>query len=101
MGTKYERTVQSILQAGLKAFRRTRSLPFYLLKAAYALRDCKTAALGGHVKRCPHGHVEKAWYNSCRHRVCPRKVVTDTTNILKTSDLPARRSQQHRQTSPE
>ena len=72
MGTKYERTVQGILQAGLKAYRRTRSLPYYLLNAAYALRDCKTAALGGHVKRCPHGHVEKAWYNSCRHRVCPQ-----------------------------
>ena len=30
-----------------------------------------------------------------------RKVVTDTTNIRRTSDLPARRSQQHPQTSPE
>ncbi len=72
MGTKYARTVHGILQAGLEAFLRTHWLPFYLVKAALALRDCKTSALGGHVKRCPHGHIEKAWYNSCRHRACPQ-----------------------------
>ena len=33
---------------------------------------CRTAVLGGHVQSCPDGHVERVWYNSCRHRMCPR-----------------------------
>jgi hypothetical protein len=28
--------------------------------------------LGGHVRRCPAGHVERAFYNSCHQRVCPQ-----------------------------
>lgn len=32
---------------------------------------CRTAALGGHVQACPEGHVERQWYNSCKHRSCP------------------------------
>jgi hypothetical protein len=28
--------------------------------------------LGGQVRRCPAGHVTAVWYNSCRHRACPR-----------------------------
>jgi hypothetical protein len=24
------------------------------------------------VHRCPEGHVERVWYNSCRHRSCPQ-----------------------------
>jgi hypothetical protein len=28
--------------------------------------------LGGHVQRCPDGHFERVWYNSCRHRLCPQ-----------------------------
>ena len=27
---------------------------------------------GGHVQACPEGHVERVWYNSCRHRMCPQ-----------------------------
>ena len=86
VGTKYARTVQGILQAGLNAYLLTHWLPFYLLNAAYALRDCKTAVLGGHVKRCPHGHVEKAWYNSCRHRACPQSRPWAATSKLLPTD---------------
>jgi hypothetical protein len=32
---------------------------------------CRTAALGGHIQACPEGHVERRWYNSCKHRSCP------------------------------
>ena len=32
---------------------------------------CRTAALGGHAQACPEGHVERQWYNSCKHRSCP------------------------------
>ena len=41
-------------------------------RAAWALLVCRTAALGGHVQRCPEGHVEHLWYNSCCHRRCPQ-----------------------------
>jgi hypothetical protein len=46
------------------------SAPQY--RAGHALMGCRTAALGGHVQRCPNGHVQQVWYNSCRHRACPQ-----------------------------
>lgn len=46
------------------------SAPQY--RAAAALRKCRTAALGGHVQRCPNGHLDRVWYNSCRNRACPQ-----------------------------
>ena len=36
------------------------------------MMECRTAALGGHIQRCPGGHVQEVWYNSCRHRSCPQ-----------------------------
>ena len=41
------------------------------MKAAEAITQCRTAELGGHIQRCPEGHVERVWYNSCKHRACP------------------------------
>ena len=41
-------------------------------KAAWALLVCRTAVVGGHIQACPEGHVERVWYNSCRHRLCPQ-----------------------------
>jgi hypothetical protein len=40
-------------------------------KALRAIRDCRTAALGGHVDHfdCGHTHIS---YNSCRNRHCPK-----------------------------
>jgi Transposase zinc-binding domain/Putative transposase len=35
------------------------------------LAACRTALLGGHVQACPEGHLERIWYNACRHRLCP------------------------------
>ena len=65
-------TVQAILRIGWELYRQTHKLPAYVIRAAERMRDCRTAALGGHVKRCPCGHLEKAWYNSCKHRSCPQ-----------------------------
>jgi hypothetical protein len=47
-------------------------LPQRVWRAAQAVMQCRTAALGGHMRRCPQGHVTETWYNSCRHRACPR-----------------------------
>jgi Putative transposase/Transposase zinc-binding domain len=65
-------TVQQILQQGYTAFERSHQLPGYVRKAVWALMACRTAVLGGHVQRCPEGHCERIWYNSCRHRLCPQ-----------------------------
>ncbi len=67
-------TLRDVFQHGLKEFlaQHERHLPYFHAKAALAIRDCRTAALGGHAKWCPHGCVEGVWYNSCRHRACPQ-----------------------------
>jgi hypothetical protein len=44
----------------------------YLRRALRSVAQCRTAALGGHVRRCVRGHIEGVWYNSCGHRSCPR-----------------------------
>ncbi len=42
------------------------------LKAMAAIERCRTAALGGHVKRCEDCAHEHIAYNSCRNRHCPK-----------------------------
>jgi hypothetical protein len=54
------------------AFEQTQPLQDYVRQAVRMLMSCHTSALGGHVERCPHGHVERIFYNSCGHRGCPR-----------------------------
>src|SRR4051794_19619122 len=44
--------------------------------------QCRTAALGGHVQACPDGHMSRIWYNSCRHRACPRCAYLQTERWL-------------------
>jgi hypothetical protein len=64
-------TVQAILQEHFEAFAKTHPLAPYQLDAARQLRDCRTAAMGGHWRSCPEGHVHTPHYNSCHHRSCP------------------------------
>ena len=66
------RVLQQLLDAHYAAFERTHPLPEHVREAVHCLRSCRTAALGGHVQACPEGHVERVWYNSCRHRFCPQ-----------------------------
>lgn len=42
------------------------------VKAYYAIRNCRTETLGGHVDKCSHCGFEKNSYNSCRNRHCPK-----------------------------
>lgn len=65
-------TVQTVFAASLTAFFSRYRLPRFLRFAADRLASCRTAKLGGHVHRCPNGHVERVWFNSCRHRACPQ-----------------------------
>lgn len=77
-----ELSVRAILQRHLPAFLQRHRLPRFRRDAAYALASCKTAARGAHVRRCPAGHVEGVWYNSCRHRSCPQCGLLDATRWL-------------------
>jgi Putative transposase/Transposase zinc-binding domain len=65
-------SVQTILQQGYEAYARDHALPGYVRRAVQAILACRTARLGGHVQACPEGHIERIWYNSCRHRMCPQ-----------------------------
>ena len=67
-----ECTLQGIFQSHFEAYAAQRRLPLYIHRAAYWISSCRTAALGGHVRRCPAGHVERAFYNSCHQRGCPQ-----------------------------
>lgn len=60
-----------MFQKHFEAHRASHKLPMHVVKAGRAISKCRTAELGGHVKRCPEGHVEQVWYNSCKHRFCP------------------------------
>jgi len=66
------RVLQHLLDTHYPAFAWTHPLPAHVREAVHCLRSCRTAALGGHVQACPEGHVERVWYNSCRHRFCPQ-----------------------------
>lgn len=41
-------------------------------KTLRAIRDCRTAALGGHVDTCDACGITRISYNSCRNRHCPK-----------------------------
>ena len=42
------------------------------MRTLRAIRDCRTAALGGHVDACDACGSLKISYNSCRNRHCPK-----------------------------
>jgi hypothetical protein len=75
-------TLQTIFQDAFPAYEQTHPLPAYVRKAARALRQCWTAALGGHIQACPDGHLSRIWYNSCRHRSCPQCAYLQTERWL-------------------
>jgi hypothetical protein len=76
------RSLQQLLDAQYPAFAETHPLPAHVRDALHALRSCRTAALGGHVQACPDGHIERVWYNSCRHRCCPQCAQLQITQWL-------------------
>jgi len=42
------------------------------MKVFYAIRNCRTAALGGHTDKCSECGHTRISYNSCRDRHCPQ-----------------------------
>lgn len=64
-------TLQQIIARGYDQRAENKPLPPHMWKAAGRISVCRTSTLGGHIQACPEGHVERHWYNSCRHRACP------------------------------
>jgi hypothetical protein len=75
-------TLQTIFHDAFPAYEALHPLPAHVRKAARAIMQCRTAALGGHVQACPDGHVSRIWYNSCRHRSCPQCASLQTERWL-------------------
>jgi hypothetical protein len=75
-------TLQTIFQDAFPAYEQRHALPTHVRRAAPALMQCRTAALGGHIQACPDGHVARVWYNSCRHRSCPQCAYLQTERWL-------------------
>src|SRR2546423_11429446 len=75
-------TLQTIFQDAFPAYEQSHALPAYVRRAAHAIMQCRTAALGGHVQACPDGHMSRIWYNSCRHRSCPQCAYLQTKRWL-------------------
>lgn len=64
--------VQDVFKSSFDQYAKQNKLPPHFRKAAYKMMACRTAVLGGHKQVCPNGHVERCWYNSCKHRSCPQ-----------------------------
>jgi len=75
-------TLQTIFQDTFPAYEQRHALPAHVRRAAHAIMQCRTAALGGHVQACPDGHMARIWYNSCRHRSCPQCAYLQTERWL-------------------
>jgi hypothetical protein len=75
-------TLQMIFQDAFPAYAQPHPLPAHVRRAARAVMQCRTAALGGHVQACPDGHMARIWYNSCRHRACPQCAYLQTERWL-------------------
>jgi hypothetical protein len=65
-------TIQQLLQEHFDGFAARHRLSPDMFHAAVQMRDCRTAAMGGHINSCPDGHFDQIAYNSCRHRCCPQ-----------------------------
>jgi len=58
-----ECTLRGIFQEHFEAYAERRRLPLYVHRAAYWISRCRTAELGGQLRRCPEGHVERCrWW---------------------------------------
>lgn len=65
-------TLPEILRAGFAAYTQHQGARRAVQRWVAAVLSCRTAALGGHLWRCPAGHVQRVQYNSCKHRACPQ-----------------------------
>ncbi len=65
-------TVNSIFRDHVKEFLGTYSVNNYTYKVIRAITNCRTEALGGHIRQCDSCGEKIIQYNSCRNRHCPQ-----------------------------
>ena len=68
--TRFE--VADIFRAHGADYRQSRVLSLVERKAMWAIENCRTSILGGHVDVCTKCGDEEQSYNSCRNRHCPK-----------------------------
>ena len=64
--------VADVLRDYGDAFLRTHPQPSHVCSTLNLIKICRTAALDGHLDRCPGCGFERPSYNSCRNRHCPK-----------------------------
>ncbi len=64
--------VADVLRAHGDDFMKVYPQPPHICSALNLIRICRTAALDGHLDRCPACGFERPSYNSCRNRHCPK-----------------------------
>jgi len=64
--------VQNIFSAHFSEYAKKHTLSPVQWKAAKAILNCRTAALGAHMDVCNHCGYKTISYNSCRNRHCPK-----------------------------
>ena len=64
--------VADVLRAHGGAFMQAYPQPPHICSALNLIKICRTAALDGHLDRCPDCGFERPSYNSCRSRFCPK-----------------------------
>lgn len=64
--------VADVLRRYGDAFFKAHPQPPHVCSALNLIRICRTAALDGHLDRCPQCGFERPAYNSCRNRHCPK-----------------------------
>ena len=68
--TDSNRIIQNIFRCSFPSIDQS-NLPLKDIKAAQAIMQCRTSALGYRTYRCPNAHEDKQVFHSCRHRSCP------------------------------
>ena len=64
--------VQNVFSEYGEVYESSHPMTIQQRKAFHAIRQCRTAALGGHVDECPDCGYQRPSYNSCRNRHCPK-----------------------------
>ena len=61
-------------------------LNHHLARVVWAITNCRTAALGGHLQECDRCGHEQISYNSCRDRNCPKCQALDQARWLEAQE---------------
>lgn len=70
--TPIKRELADVLSRYGDQFRAIHKLSTHHRKVMFAIENCRSAVLGGHITKCNKCGKEQIYYNSCRNRHCPK-----------------------------